>query len=66
MAELYHLMRVAYRTDIIEDEPEYIGSQSTSIPARAIQNGRQIVDVDWSKRGEVEVTYLVPGPGFSG
>jgi len=47
VAELYHLMRVAYRTDIIEAEPEYIGSQSTSIPARAISGGRQIVDVDW-------------------
>jgi hypothetical protein len=53
------LMRTAYKTDIDVDEPEYIGSFSTSFPAP--ESDREIVNVDWSNRGEVEVTWLVDG-----
>jgi hypothetical protein len=51
------LMRVAYPTDVIQAEPEYIGSFSSPFPAES--PGRRIVAVDWSKHGEVEVTWLV-------
>ena len=56
-------MRTVYATDITEDEPQYIGSFSGTIPDSALSDGRQIVNVDWSVRGEVEVTYLIPGEG---
>lgn len=59
----FHLMRIAYRTDAAPDEPEYIGTFSDTIPASALRDGGQIVGVDWSERGSVEVTFLIPGPG---
>ena len=57
MGSRKRLVRVTYKTDIREDEPEYIGSFSSSFPDPA-SRGAQIVNVDWSVRGEVEVTYL--------
>jgi hypothetical protein len=59
-AEHFHLMRTVYRTDATVEEPEYIGSFSDTIPASALGQGR-IVNIDWSIRGWVEVTFLVPG-----
>lgn len=59
-ADPSHLMRTIYRTDATVEEPEYVGSFSDTIPGSALQQG-QIVNVDWSKRGWVEVTFLVPG-----
>lgn len=56
----WQLMRTWYSTDVNDDEPEYIGTFSGIIPGRALEDGRQIVHVDWSKKGEVEVTYLIP------
>jgi len=55
-----HLIRIVYRTDATVEEPEYIGSFSDTIPASALDQ-RQIVHVDWSVRGWVEVTFLIPG-----
>lgn len=52
------LMRVAYPTDYNPSEPEYIGSFSAPFPAMG--SDRTIVAVDWSKPGEVEVTWLIP------
>jgi hypothetical protein len=60
MPDVYHLTRVLYRTDATVEEPEYIGSFSSSIPESALRNS-QIVNVDWSIRGWVEVTYLRSG-----
>lgn len=59
-----HLSRTIYRTDVDESNPDYIGMFSASIPDRALEDS-QIVNVDWSERGWVEVTYLVPGPGYA-
>lgn len=59
----WHLHRTWYRTDAKDDEPEYVGAFSGTIPARALEDSRQIVSVDWSQRGWVEVTYLTPGDG---
>lgn len=56
-----HLMRTIYQTDATTDEPDYLGSFSSTLPASVFRDGWQIVNVDWSKRGWVEVTYLVPG-----
>lgn len=56
-----HLMRVIYQTDATTTEPDYLGSFSGTIPASAFINGAEIVNVDWSHRGWVEVTYLSPG-----
>lgn len=58
----WRLMRTDYKTDVHDDEPEYRGSFSATIPDRAFQDGRKIVDVDWSERGWVTVTFLVPAP----
>lgn len=55
-----HLFRTIYRTDATVEEPEYIGSFSDTIPDSALRQG-QIVNVDWSVRGWVEVTFLAPG-----
>lgn len=52
------LMRTWYKTDIENADPEYIGSFSLPFPAE--KDGRRIIAVDWSKRGEVEVTWLIP------
>lgn len=56
------LLRTVYKTDATDDEPEYVGTQSDPIPApdQGVNAGWRIVGVDWSKRGEVEVTWLVP------
>ena len=54
---LKKLMRVAYRTDVSDDDPDYIGSFSEPFPDQG--NGATIVGVDWSVRGVVEVTFLV-------
>ena len=59
-----HLMRTWYKTDVSDDDPEYVGNTSATIPARAFESGYQIVAVDWSTHGEVEVTFLIPGSGF--
>jgi hypothetical protein len=53
------LMRTWHRTDVSDDDPEYVGAFSLPFPDPAC-SGYQIVDVDWSKRGEVQVTYLIP------
>jgi hypothetical protein len=52
------LMRTTYKTDVTESEPEYIGSFSALFPTPA-ERDVEIVNVDWSVRGEVEVTYLI-------
>ena len=56
----YHLMRHWYQTDTSDDEPDYEGTQSSTIPG---WGDREIVGVDWSRRGWVEVTFLIPGEG---
>jgi hypothetical protein len=55
-----HLFRTVYRTDATDDEPEYKGMFSETLPDSAFWES-QIVHVDWSERGWVEVTYLVEG-----
>lgn len=55
-----HLMRTIYRTDATEEEPDYLGSFSDTIPASALDQG-EVVNVDWSHRGWVEVTFLQAG-----
>jgi hypothetical protein len=55
-------MRNWYRTDASDG----VGTGSSTIPDRVFKDGWQIVNVDWSVRGEVEVTFLVPGDGFVG
>jgi hypothetical protein len=52
------LMRTWYKTDRdVEKDPEYIGAFSTVFPPT--NSSREIVGVDWSTPGEVEVTYLI-------
>lgn len=51
------LMRSWYPTDASADDPEYVGAFSGPFPAE--EAGRRIVAVDWSKPGEVEVTWLI-------
>lgn len=53
------LLRVTYKTDIDDNEPEYRGSWSDPFPKPG-KDGRQVVGVDWSVRGEVTVTFMVP------
>jgi len=53
-----HLMRVTYRTDVTPADPDYVGSFSSTV---MVDDDAQIVNVDWSKRGQVEVTFLMPG-----
>lgn len=56
-----HLMRTWYATDADADDPVYVGAFSAEIPKPGPEgNGYTIVGVDWSTRGVVEVTYLVP------
>ncbi|MFD2421639.1 hypothetical protein [Amycolatopsis pigmentata] len=57
----WHLFRVSYRTDATDEDPDYQGSFSDTIPDSALRDGAQIVGVDWSQRGWVEVTYLKRG-----
>jgi hypothetical protein len=54
----YQLMRTWYKTDTNDNDPEYIGAFSDSIPDRAVEE-QTIIDVDWSVTGEVQVTFLV-------
>ncbi len=51
------LMRVWYRTDVSEEDSEYVGAFSDGFPAES--DRKRIVAVDWSQRGEVMVTWLV-------
>lgn len=62
----WHLMRMEYQTDATVEEPGYRGSWSGTIPDSALRGDTQIVAVDWSIRGWVEVTYLVRGEGHTG
>jgi hypothetical protein len=55
-------MRTWYDTDVDDADPNYIGIYSAVIPASAFRDGHIIVDVDWSERGKVQVTYLVNVP----
>lgn len=57
MQPLVRLMRTWYRTDISKDDPEYVGAFSNPFPVE--DSTRRIIAVDWSKPGEVEVTWLV-------
>lgn len=50
------LMRIAVATDVDESEPEYIGSFSADF---RLPDGAEVVAVDWSKRGEVEITFML-------
>jgi hypothetical protein len=60
-----HLVRVEYSTDYGSDpaDSEYPGNFSGTIPDRPFLAGWQVVGVDWSTPGVVEVTFLVPGDG---
>jgi hypothetical protein len=56
-----HLHRTSYPTDVSDQDPEYWGAFSVPFPdPRHRTDGAQIVGVDWSVRGEVTVTYLIP------
>ena len=54
-----HLAKAWYTTNAIPDQ-DVRGHLSASIPDRAFEQG-QIVHVDWSEPGMVEVTFLVNG-----
>ena len=59
------LMRIVYRTDYDENEPDYPGGRfSDPFPAEGDgpRDPGRIVAVDWSTPGEVEVTWLVNVP----
>jgi hypothetical protein len=51
-----HLLRTWYKTDVEAGEPEYVGAFAYGIPNDVPGT---IVDVDWSERGSVQVTFLV-------
>jgi hypothetical protein len=53
----YRLQRTWYKTDVNDDDPDYVGSFSDPIPDPESHDS-VIVDVDWSERGLVQVTYL--------
>lgn len=53
----FYLMRTWYKTDA-GDDPEYVGAFSHT--ARLAPSAT-VVRVDWSERGVVEVTYMLPG-----
>ena len=55
----YKLMRTRYTTDADEADPDYIGWFSSEFPDPKARDA-QIVNVDWSERGFVWVTYLTP------
>ncbi len=50
-------MRIWYTTDITAESPEYVGAFSAPFPAEDKQ--KRIVAVNWTTRGEVEVTWLI-------
>jgi hypothetical protein len=51
------LMRTWYPTDTDASDPEYLGAFSGYFPAES--ESRRVVAVDWSKPGEVMVTWLI-------
>lgn len=53
------LMRTRYPTDVNNEDPDYIGTFSAEFPDPA-RSTSTIVGVDWSERGFVWVTYLIP------
>ena len=55
------LHRTRYPTDIIPDEPEYVGTRMVGgIPDQLFKTGGQVVGVDWEREpGYVWVTFLV-------
>jgi hypothetical protein len=57
MPERQRLERTWYKTDIDPSDADYVGTFSAQFPAEDAT--RRIVRVDWSPRGEVEVTWLV-------
>lgn len=59
MTNHQRLMRTWYRTDIDDNDTEYVGAFSDPFPAEG-RDGRRIVDVDWATPGEVQVTWLIP------
>jgi hypothetical protein len=50
-------MRAVYPTDASDDDLTYIGAFSDLFPSE--EATRRIVAVDWSTRGQVEVTWLI-------
>jgi len=50
-------MRTVYPTDAADDDPTYIGTFSDPFPAESAS--RRIVAVDWSTKGQVQVTWLI-------
>lgn len=54
------LHRVFIRTDYNPDDPEYLGALSAPFMD---DDNAEIVGVDWSVPGEVEVTYLEADTG---
>jgi hypothetical protein len=54
-----HLTKTWYTTNAVPEEG-VAGHVSATIPDRAFEQG-QIVHVDWSQSGWVEVTFLVEG-----
>ena len=54
------LHRAWYATDTDNSDPNYEGSFSVEIPDPK-KSDREIVGVNWSKPGWVEVTYLLRG-----
>lgn len=57
MSARQRLMRTVYPTDAADDDPAYIGAFSDLFPAE--NPSRRIVAVDWSTKGQVEVTWLL-------
>lgn len=55
----WRLFRTWYKTDATDEEPDYVGVFSEKIPDAAFRDGATVVDVDWSERGEVQVTFLI-------
>ena len=54
------LHRAVYRTDANDDDPAYMGAFSDWFPAEESRMEiRRIVAVDWSTKGQVEVTWLI-------
>lgn len=51
-------MRMTVPTDAGDDELEYWGAFSNTF---RIPDGSQVISADWSVRGEVTITYLIPG-----
>ena len=56
------LLRTWYPTDVTDEDPEYVGTSAGPIPTpgKGVNAGWEIVAVDWSERGQVQVTWLLP------